>query len=148
MFLYEDRNSLLLTFKDNKPVEDPEVIIRGYKNGAALIVNGEELVSVPNPEEFEDRSNTFVFQRDNELMITFRGALGTSDPEVTIDALEDDNYKLYVNGEAVTLHLVDGTVEVVNTVIEPKEDNTSVTDEPIEDEGPVKDEEPNEVVEE
>lgn len=134
MFVYEKGNSLNLTFKGSTPVENPEVIIKGYENGASLTVNGTEVVSVTNAVEFEGKAKTFVFQKAGKLMITFKGIEGMSNPEVTIDETTDGVYEAVVNGTNVTLTLTEDKVSVgVQGTIEPPvvEDEESSFEDPV-----------------
>ena len=110
MFVYEKDNSLNLTFTGSIPVENPDVVIKGYKDGATLTVN--DTVFGKGSKEFEGKAKTFVYQKDNKLMITFRGIAGMSDPEVTIDDLGNDNYEVVVDGEPVTLVIKENKVEL------------------------------------
>lgn len=114
MFVYERDNSLNLTFEGNIPVENPDVVIKGYEDGATLTVNG--TVFGKGSKEFEGKAKTLVYQADNKLMITFRGIAGMSNPEVTIDDLGNDNYEVVVDGEATTLVIREGKVEITTAV--------------------------------
>lgn len=145
MFIYENGNSLNLTLTGNKPVETPDVIVKGYKNGASVTV-GESVYGVKNGEEFEGKAKTFVYQRDNKLAITFKGVAGITDPEVTIDDIGSDCYAIVVSGESVTLSVVEDKVVVV---AEEVQDPAPVA-EPVKEEEPevTPEEETTEVVEE
>lgn len=114
MFVYEKDNSLNLTFTGSIPVENPDVVIKGYEDGATLTVNG--TVFGKGSKEFEGKAKTFVYQKDNKLMITFRGIAGMSDPEVTIDDLGNDNYEVVVDGEPITLVIKENKVELTTKV--------------------------------
>ena len=114
MFVYEKDNSLNLTFTGSIPVENPDVVIKGYEDGATLTVNG--TVFGKGSKEFEGKAKTFVYQKDNKLMITFRGIAGMSDPEVTIDDLGNDNYEVVVDGESATLAIKENKVEITTKV--------------------------------
>lgn len=114
MFVYEKDNSLNLTFEGSIPVENPDVVIKGYEDGATLTVNG--TVFGKGSKEFEGKAKTLVYQKDNKLMITFRGIAGMSDPEVTIDDLGNDNYEVIVDGEPTTLVIKEGKVEITTEV--------------------------------
>ena len=114
MFVYEKDNSLNLTFEGSIPVKNPDVVIKGYQDGATLTVNG--TVFGKGSKEFEGKAKTFVYQKDNKLMITFRGIAGMSDPEVTIDDLGNDNYEVVVDGEPVTLVIKEDKVEITTKV--------------------------------
>lgn len=114
MFVYEKDNSLNLTFTGSIPVKNPDVVIKGYQDGATLTVNG--TVFGKGSKEFEGKAKTFVYQKDNKLMITFRGIAGMSDPEVTIDDLGNDNYEVVVDGEPVTLVIKENKVEITTKV--------------------------------
>ena len=135
MFVYENGNSLNLTFKGSVPVENPEVVIKGYEDGATLTVNG--TVFGKGTKEFEGKAKTFVYQKDKKLMITFKGIAGMSDPEVTIDDLGDDNYEVVVDGEATTLVIKEDKVEITTdadveeTEIEEPVVETEVPAEPV-----------------
>lgn len=147
MFVYERDNSLNLTFEGNIPVENPDVVIKGYEDGATLTVNG--TVFGKGSKEFEGKAKTLVYQRDNKLVITFRGIAGMNDPEVTVDDLGDNNYAIVVDGEATTLVIKDGKVEITEYV---DVENTKVEEPVVEPEVPadpeVIEEKPEEVVEE
>ena len=114
MFVYEKDNSLNLTFEGSIPVKNPDVVIKGYQDGATLTVNG--TVFGKGSKEFEGKAKTFVYQKDNKLMITFRGIAGMSDPEVTMDDLGNDNYEVVVDGEPVTLVIKATKVEITTKV--------------------------------
>ena len=114
MFVYEKDNSLNLTFEGSIPVKNPDVVIKGYQDGATLTVNG--TVFGKGSKEFEGKAKTFVYQKDNKLMITFRGIAGMSDPEVTIDDLGNDNYEVVVDGESTTLAIKENKVEITTKV--------------------------------
>ena len=114
MFVYEKDNSLNLTFTGSIPVENPDVVIKGYEDGATLTVN--DTVFGKGSKEFEGKAKTFVYQKDNKLMITFRGIAGMSDPEVTIDDLGNDNYEVVVDGEPITLVIKENKVEITTKV--------------------------------
>ena len=147
MFIYENGNSLNLTFEGNIPVENPDVVIKGYEDGATLTVNG--TVFGKGSKEFEGKAKTLVYQRDNKLVITFRGVEGMNDPEVTIDALSDNNYAVVVDGQSTILTIVNGKVEVST---EEDVEETKVEEPVVEPEVPAEpeviEEEPEEVVEE
>ena len=141
MFIYENGNSLNLTLVSNKPVENPDVVIKGYKNGAAVVV-GEVVYGVKNGEEFDGKANLLVYEKDDKLAITFNGPCGIDSPEVTINSIGDDKYELVINNEdAVTLAIVGNIVEPVtkgygrrhNPVKEEpaKEEPTPVVEEPV-----------------
>lgn len=125
MFVYERNNSLNLTFTGNIPVENPDVVVKGYEDGATLTVNG--TVFGKGSKEFEGKAKTFVYQKDNKLIITFRGIAGMSDPEVIIDDLGNDNYEVVVDGEATTLAIKEGKVEITTEV----EVKNNKTEEPV-----------------
>ena len=146
MFVYEKGNSLNLTFKGNIPVENPEVIIKGYKNGAYLTVNGTEVVSVADAVEFENKAKTLVYQNADKLMITFRGFEGMTDPEVVLDETTKGVIDAVVNGTAVTITYTDDNVSVgdsaetdVEETPEVEEDVTDEETETPETEGPTYD---------
>ena len=147
MFIYENGNSLNLTFEGNIPVENPDVVIKAYEDGATSTVNG--TVFAKGSKEFEGKAKTLVYQRDNKLVITFRGVEGMNDPEVTIDALGNNNYAVVVDGEATTLAIKEGKVEITTDV---DVEETKVEEPVVEPEAPadpeVIEEEPEEVVEE
>lgn len=142
MFIYENGNSLNLTFEGSMPVQNPEVVIKGFVNGATVEVNGAEVISVNSPEEFENKARLFVFQREGKLMITFNGVSGIDSPEVTIDEIEDNTYTVTANGESVTLVVADNAVTVQDAATEPSdpagdevvEETEDITEvEPVED---------------
>lgn len=141
MFVYEKENSLNLTFKGSLPVENPEVVIMGYEDGATLTVNG--TVFGKGSKEFEGKAKTLVYQKDNKLAITFRGIAGINDPEVTIDDLGNNNYEVVVDGEVTTLSIVDDKVEI-NTEVDVEEGTVEETEPVAEPQPPVSDPEPEE----
>ena len=147
MFVYENENSLNLTLTGNKPVETPDVVIKGYENGASLTVNGAEIVSVADAKEFEGKAKTFVYQKDNKLVVTFRGIAGMADPEVTIDETAANTYAVVVNGEAVTIVIDGDTVTATKDTTEVEEPVAPAKEEEL-TETPVDEDEPEEVVEE
>lgn len=130
MFVYERDNSLNLTFEGSIPVENPDVVIKGYEDGATLTVNG--TVFGKGSKEFEGKAKTFVYQKDNKLMITFRGIAGMSNPEVTIDDLGNDNYEVVVDGEATTLAIKEGKVEITTDVDVEEEEPVAEPEVPTE----------------
>lgn len=143
MFIYEVGNSLNLTFKGSVPVTDPEIVLKGYQNGVSLTVNGEELVSVADAVEFEQKAKTLVYQKSGKLFITFHGITGMSNPEVEIDELENGLYSVVIGENRLTLSITDTDVSVVSdtaTVEEPQpaniepEPEVEVTDETEEEE--------------
>ena len=129
MFVYERDNSLNLTFEGSIPVKNPDVVIKGYEDGATLTVNG--TVFGKGSKEFEGKAKTLVYQKDNKLVITFRGVEGMNDPEVTIDDLGNDNYEVVVDGEATTLAIKEGKVEITTEV-----ENNKTEDPVVEPETP------------
>ena len=148
MFVYENGNSLNLTFEGSIPVENPDVVIKGYEDGATLTVDG--TVFGKGSKEFEGRAKTLVYQKDNKLVITFRGVAGMNDPEITIDDLGANTYEVVVDGEATTLAIKEGKVEITT---EAAVAETSVEEPVVEPEAPaepevIDEEEPEEVVEE
>ena len=134
MFVYERDNSLNLTFEGSIPVENPDVVIKGYEDGATLTVNG--TVFGKGSKEFEGKAKTLVYQKDNKLMITFRGIAGMSNPEVTIDDLGNDNYAVVVGEDQVTLSIVNDTIIPVTEVIQPDEEETKTEEPVVEPEAP------------
>ena len=147
MFIYENGNSLNLTFTGNTPVENPDVVIKGYEDGATLTVN--DTVFGKGSKEFEGKAKTLVYQKDNKLVITFRGVDGMNEPEVTIDDLGDNNYAIVVDGEATTLAIKDGKVEITEEVdVEATKVEEPVVEPEVPAEPEVIEEEPEEVVEE
>lgn len=147
MFVYERDNSLNLIFEGNIPVENPDVVIKGYEDGATLTVNG--TVFGKGSKEFEGKAKTLVYQKDNKLVITFRGVEGMNEPEVTIDDLGDNNYAIVVDGEATTLAIKNGKVEITEEVdVEETEVEEPVVEPEVPAEPEVIEDEPEEVVEE
>ena len=149
MFVYENGNTLNLTFKGQLPVENPEVVIKGFEDGATLTVNG--TVYGSGSKEFDKKANTLVYQRDNKLAITFHGVKGMSTPDVTLDEVSDDVIDAVVNGVAVKLTFTESGVTAEDVaqpinVVEPE------VEEPVKEEEPEvvpeDEEEPEEVVEE
>lgn len=141
MFIYENGNSLNLTFKGSIPVKTPDLVIEGFMNGAKLTVGNTTIGA--GTEAFEGKAKTLVYQKDGKLIVTFRGIAGMDKPEVVIDAVDDNKYSVTVDGQQVTLVVETDTITVegTNTVEEPVKE-PEVT-EPTESE-----EDPEEVVEE
>ena len=138
MFVYEKGNSLNLTFKGSLPVDNPEVVIKGYKNGAALIVNG-TTYGVENGEEFEGKAPTFAFERDGNLLVTFRGIAGMNNPEVVLNEDTKGTVDVVVSGVSVTVKYTEDSVYVENTTdttnnMEPSDVPENETPEVVEEE--------------
>ena len=151
MFIYESDNSLNLTFKGSMPVDNPDIVIKGYTDGATLTVNNNKICG-NGSKEFEGKAKTFVYQKDGKLVITFRGIEGMSNPEVTIDENETNKYTVVVDGTSVKLSITDEGVTTSEyseptqtTVEEPVSNEPTVT----EDENPTVDpeDEPEETIE-
>ena len=138
MFVYEKGNSLNITFKGSIPVENPELVVKGYEDGATLTVNG--TVYGNGSKEFEGRAKTFVFQKDGKLMITFKGVAGIENPDVTVDETSD-GIVVDIDGTAVTLEYTADGVAV-------KGEAAPVIEEPVTPAKPAKEEEPEVTVEE
>lgn len=131
MFLYEQGNSLNLTFKGNIPVENPEVVIKGYKDGATVTVNGTTYGT--GSEEFEAKAKTFVYQKNGKLMITFRGIDGMSDPEVIVDELDNNVFDISVMSESVTLTVEEDSISTANSSSNEEQQPEVEEDEPNEE---------------
>ncbi len=148
MFIYEKGNSINIAFSAAKPVETPDVIVKGYQNGAALII-GDKTFGVKDGVEYEGKAKTLVCQKDAKLIVTFRGIEGMNEPEVTIDEISDGVFDVVVSGESVKLSIVDGEVvigestKVEEEVTPVKEEEPEVQDEVIEE---VEEEQPEEEV--
>ena len=54
MFVYEKNGVINVTFKDNKPVENPEYVVEIDKENEKLIVNEVELASAAKDEVIEE----------------------------------------------------------------------------------------------
>lgn len=152
MFVYENGNSLNLTLAGNKPVQSPDtpdVVIKGYKNGASVIV-GDSVYGVKSGEEFDCKAKTLVYQKDGKLAITFNGVDGINTPEVTIDEIGNEVYAVVVSGESVTLSIVEGKVIPVAEETKEEEEEINPVVEPVKEEEPkvIPEEEPTEVTEE
>lgn len=143
MFVYEGKDSLNIALTSNVPVATPDIVVKGYKNGAAVIV-GDNIYGVKSGEEFERAPKTLVYQKDNKLAITFNGVLGMSAPDVTVDELEPGLFALEASGEAVTLSIAEGKVHPVTEeddelidepeeIKEPEETVVNVTADPVEE---------------
>lgn len=132
MFVYENGNSLNITFKGNTPVENPELVIKGYKNGASLTMNG-TTYGVKNGEEFEGRAKTFVYQKDGKLNITFRGIEGMNDPEVVLDETSDGVVNALVSGASVVINYTEDGVSAGDAT-EPEVIIPDVKGDPVEEE--------------
>lgn len=149
MFIYESDNSLNLTFKGSIPVDNPDIIIKGYKDGATLTVNN--TVFGKGNEEFEGRAKTLVYQKDGKLVITFRGIEGMLNPEVTIDEIETNKYTAVVGDSSVTLSITDDKVTIDDSESTQTEVEGPASNEPTvtEDENPTvePEDEPEETIE-
>lgn len=149
MFIYEKGNTINISLTGSKPVETPDVVINGYTDGATLTVGSS--VYGKGSKVFDCKAKTLVYQKDEKLMITFRGIEGMTDPEITVDEIEDNVFDVVVCGEAVRLSIVDDEV-VVGESTKTDEEVTPVKEEPeVQDEvleGDVVEEQPEEVVEE
>ena len=112
MFVYvnETNATLNVAFNTNVPVESPEVVIQGFKNGAKVMVNGAVAIDVANAEAFETARRPFVYQRDNKLNITFKAAAPVETPEVTIDAISEDKAEIVANGNSIRVTYTDNGV--------------------------------------
>lgn len=130
MFVYEKGNTLNLTFKGNLPVDNPEVVIKGYEDGATLTVDG--TVYGTGTKEFEGKAKTLVYQKDDKLAITFKGISGINNPEITIDEIGDDVFAVAVGEDHVTLSVVDDTIIPVTEVTQTVEDVPSVSEPVVE----------------
>ena len=114
MFIYEKGNTINLTFSGLIPVENPEVVIEGFKNGAKVTVNGTSFGVTSKEEPFEGKAKTFVYQRDGKLMITFKGVEGMSDPDVVIDEVSDKCYSVTA-GNTTKMFTVDNNSITAHT---------------------------------
>ena len=114
MFLFEKDGSLNLTLKGNYPVENPDVIIKGYTTGAALIVNG-TTYGVKDGEELGRKAKLFVYQKDDKLALTFRGIEGMNNPELTFDQISDSVTSVIVNGDSLLLDITSDKIEVTTS---------------------------------
>lgn len=148
MFVYQKGNAINIALKATAPVDNPDVIIKGYNNGAALTVNGNDVITVEDAEEFN--GSVYAFQRDNKLNITFHGVKGMNNPEITLDEETLGTIDAVINGTSVTItYDADGfnvanAVAVVNDATEtqdvtPVEEptNTEVVEEDTPEEEPI-----------
>ena len=141
MFIYEKGNSLNLTFNGTLPVESPEIVIKGYADGAVLTVNGTDSFG-KGSKEFEEKASTLVYQKDGKLMITFQGVAGITTPDVTIDETSDGTYLVTVGEDTVTLSIVGDAVVIgekstaQTTEVEEPVTLANVVEEPEEEEEP------------
>ena len=103
MFVYEDdkKATLNVAFNTQTPVEAPEVVIEGYKNGAKVIVNGATAIDVENAEKFETIRRPFVYQKNDVLNVTFQDNMPVEAPEVTIDAIAEDKVSITANSKNI-----------------------------------------------
>lgn len=103
MFVYVDdkKATLNVAFNTQIPVEAPEVVIEGYKNGAKVIVNGATAIDVENAETFETIRRPFVYQKNDVLNVTFQDNMPVEAPEVTIDAIAEDKVSITANGKNI-----------------------------------------------
>ena len=112
MFVYEKKNSINITFTENKPVETPDIIVKGYQNGAAVIV-GDQTFGVKDGVEFEKTAKTLVYQKDSKMMITFQGVAGMEAPDVVLDETAKGTVEVVVGDDTVVLNFESGNVEIV-----------------------------------
>ena len=127
MFVYEQGNTLNVTFKANHPVENPEVVIKGYKDGATISVNDTTYGS--GTEEFVKKSDILVYHKDNKLMITFKGIKGMSSPDIIIDEPSEGVADVTVGTE----HIVINYNEDAFSVEESSSKDTEEVEEPVEE---------------
>ena len=116
MFVYEQGNSLNITLKGSIPVENPDISIKGYKDGAILTVNGVNYGTAS--EEFEGRAKTFVYQKDGKLMITFKGIEGMSSPDVILDETSDGVVNAVVGSTSLVINYSNDVFSVEGTTTE------------------------------
>lgn len=126
MFVYESGNSLNLTFKGSIPVETPDVVIKGYKDGATVTIAGTTYGTAS--EEFEGKASTLVFQSAGKLMITFKGISGMETPDVTLDEVSAGVVNVTVGDTSIVVEYTDSSVSVKESA--PAEEEPAKTEEP------------------
>ena len=146
MFFYVDdkKATLNVAFNTQIPVETPEVVIEGYKNGAKIIVNGVTAIDVENAEKFETIRRPFVYQKNDVLNVTFQDNMPVEAPEVTIDAIADDKVSITANGKNIRITYTNEGVTYEAPAATGRKSKKTPT--PVEEPAPVVEETP-EVVE-
>lgn len=109
MFVYVDdkKATLNVAFNTQVPVEAPEVVIEGYKNGAKVIVNGTTAIDLAGAEKFDEMRRPFVYQKNDVLNVTFQGNAPVDAPEVVIDAIAEDKVSITANGNNIRVTYTD-----------------------------------------
>lgn len=145
MFVYEKGNTLNVVFNENRPVETPDLVIKGYVNGVSISLDGQEVVSVENPVEFENKADLRVFEKNNVLNMTYHGVEGMNNPEVTLNEEELGKVVITANGKVITVSY-DANDVVLDNEEEPVVDNNiAPVEEPISGEEDVTEQTENEV---
>lgn len=146
MFVYVDdkKATLNVAFNTQIPVEAPEVVIEGYKNGAKVIVNGATAIDVENAEKFETIRRPFVYQKNDVLNVTFQDNMPVETPEVMIDAIAEDKASITANGKNIRVTYTAGGVTYEAPAATGGKSRETTT--PVEEPAPVVEETP-EVVE-
>ena len=66
MFVYQNKDrAICVTFKDNKPVENPEYVITIDKEAGTLTVNDSSTVVIPNEEQTK-KENTVTPESEDK----------------------------------------------------------------------------------
>ena len=67
MFVYQNKDrAICVTFKDNKPVENPEYVITIDKEAGTLTVNGASTVVAPAEEQTKE-GNTVIPEDESKV---------------------------------------------------------------------------------
>ena len=103
MFVYVDDKAATINvaFNAKAPVENPEVVIQGFKNGAKVLVNGAVAIDVADAEKFDSIRRPFIYQKDDKLNVTFQATSPVEAPEVVIDSIADDKVSITANGNTI-----------------------------------------------
>jgi hypothetical protein len=103
MFVYVDDKAATINvaFNAKAPVENPEVVIQGFKNGAKVLVNGAVAIDVADAEKFDSIRRPFIYQKDDKLNVTFQATSPVEAPEVVIDSIADDKVSITANGTTI-----------------------------------------------
>jgi hypothetical protein len=109
MFVYVDDKAATINvaFDAKVPVENPEVVIQGFKNGAKVLVNGAVAVDVADAEKFDSIRRPFIYQKDDKLNVTFQATSPVEAPEVVIDSIADDKVSITANGTTIRVTYTD-----------------------------------------
>lgn len=109
MFVYVDNKTATINvaFNAKAPVDSPEVVIQGFKNGAKVLVNGATAIDVANAEKFEIEKSPFIYQKNDKLNVTFQATAPVETPDVVIDSIADDKVSITANGTTIRVTYTD-----------------------------------------